>query len=409
MEYWITSPYFSRQAAVDSILREYQLVARTGDYLVYVQWVPPGAPRVGPPPAATAGAQDAVPLAELARRGVAADPALLAGLVAFVGALVAVWRARPRTSRRPADAEMATRDPTRRAAVPSSDSTTRDRHCPGGRRSCRGRLLDCLPNPPAEHFGLRAHLGRCAGTGSGSRPVHDRAHRRDSIPALLSDCPCDPGRVTSRLLAIRGGQIAPGGGERPRFSVLAALRKGRGLLPALLSACFLNAILQGQLVAAAHRGRGASSGLVALDRQAVAWRRLLRRLSDAPGGDRSDPAALPGVPRLPDMAGAMARSAPRDQPRSALSRRPGGAVLLLALIRWRVAEGRLLAALACVPQTIGLYEALPLFLIPTNRWQGYLLAALSYLAAFAQAILVPRMPGASWEATMPPAGPSSSR
>lgn len=89
--------YFSRQAAMDSILREYQLVARTGDYLLY-EWVPPGAPRVGPPPAATAGAQDAVPVAELARRGVAADPALLAGLVAFVGALVTVWRARPNTA-----------------------------------------------------------------------------------------------------------------------------------------------------------------------------------------------------------------------------------------------------------------------------------------------------------------------
>ena len=85
--------YFARNPAVDSILREYQLVARTGDYMVYER-VPPGARRMGPPPAATPGAQDVVPVAELARKGVAVDPALLAGLVAFVGGLVAAWRTR---------------------------------------------------------------------------------------------------------------------------------------------------------------------------------------------------------------------------------------------------------------------------------------------------------------------------
>jgi hypothetical protein len=73
--------------------------------------------------------------------------------------------------------------------------------------------------------------------------------------------------------------------------------------------------------------------------------------------------------------------------------RPGGFLLLLALVRWRQPEARLLAALACVPQTIGLYETLPLFLVPRNRWQGYGLAALSYVAAFAQVALVPRLPG----------------
>jgi hypothetical protein len=85
--------YFARNPAVDSILREYQLLARTGDYLVYER-VPPGARRMAPPPAATPGAQDVVPVAELARKGVAVDPALLAGLVAFVGGLVAAWRTR---------------------------------------------------------------------------------------------------------------------------------------------------------------------------------------------------------------------------------------------------------------------------------------------------------------------------
>jgi hypothetical protein len=73
--------------------------------------------------------------------------------------------------------------------------------------------------------------------------------------------------------------------------------------------------------------------------------------------------------------------------------RPGGVLLLLALLRWRQPEARMLAALACVPQTIGLYETLPLFLIPRTRWEGYGLAAASYLAAFGQAALMPRTPG----------------
>ena len=61
-------------------------------------------------------------------------------------------------------------------------------------------------------------------------------------------------------------------------------------------------------------------------------------------------------------------------------------------------EARLLAGLACIPQTVGLYEALPLFLIPRSRWQGYCMAGLSYVAAFGQ-LLLPRQDGVIWEAT----------
>jgi hypothetical protein len=77
--------------------------------------------------------------------------------------------------------------------------------------------------------------------------------------------------------------------------------------------------------------------------------------------------------------------------------RPGGFVLLLAALRWRTPEGRLLTALACVPQITGLYETVPLFLIPRTRWEGYGLALLSYAAAFAGALAVPRAPGRSLE------------
>ena len=68
---------------------------------------------------------------------------------------------------------------------------------------------------------------------------------------------------------------------------------------------------------------------------------------------------------------------------------PGGFLLLLALLRWRRPEGRLLAALACAPQSIQLYETVPLFLIPRTRWEGYALAASSLLAAFLQAWIFP--------------------
>jgi hypothetical protein len=44
--------------------------------------------------------------------------------------------------------------------------------------------------------------------------------------------------------------------------------------------------------------------------------------------------------------------------------RPGGFLLLLAFLRWRAPEARLLGLLACVPQSVAPYELLPLFLIP---------------------------------------------
>lgn len=52
----------------------------------------------------------------------------------------------------------------------------------------------------------------------------------------------------------------------------------------------------------------------------------------------------------------------------------GGPVLLAALWRWRDPEARLLVALACVPQSAFLYDALPLFLIPRSPWEGATLA-----------------------------------
>lgn len=57
---------------------------------------------------------------------------------------------------------------------------------------------------------------------------------------------------------------------------------------------------------------------------------------------------------------------------------PGGVVALLALTRWRRPEARLLAVLACVPQTTLPYEGVLLFFIPRGWRQALLLCALSW-------------------------------
>lgn len=179
----------------------------------------------------------------------------------------------------------------------------------------------------------------------------------------------------------------------------AALRYGRGLPAALLSANFLNAIIQGQwsplLVAAAvlpalswllaaKPSIGAALFAAFPSRRAVIGGLALLAISFAV------------FPTWPARWADSFRVAVHMSP----IRSPGGVILLLALIRWRQPEARLLAALACVPQIIGLYDTLPLFLIPRSRWQGYALAGLSYVAAFGQVAAVPRAPGMPLEAVL---------
>lgn len=57
---------------------------------------------------------------------------------------------------------------------------------------------------------------------------------------------------------------------------------------------------------------------------------------------------------------------------------PGGAVALLALLRWRRPEARLVAALACVPLTVVSYSFLPLALVAETRMQAIVLALASW-------------------------------
>jgi len=64
---------------------------------------------------------------------------------------------------------------------------------------------------------------------------------------------------------------------------------------------------------------------------------------------------------------------------------PLGPILLLALIRWRQSDARLLLLLAVVPHTVAAYEELPLFLIPNNPRETFVLLIGSHAAQFVQA------------------------
>lgn len=59
--------------------------------------------------------------------------------------------------------------------------------------------------------------------------------------------------------------------------------------------------------------------------------------------------------------------------------RPGGFLLLAALLKWRRPEARLLALLALAPQTGAPYDALPLILALASQREAFVFAALSFV------------------------------
>jgi hypothetical protein len=164
---------------------------------------------------------------------------------------------------------------------------------------------------------------------------------------------------------------------------LAAWRHGAGLGPALLSAGFLNAVVEGQwtpLLVAAAVLPWLGPVLVAKPSIGLAlWLSRPARIA-AVGGAALLALSVAIQPTWPATWLASLHATNHVAP----VLRPGGFLLLLALLRWRTAEGRLLAALACVPHTSSLFETLPLFLIPRTRAQGYALACLSFVALIAK-------------------------
>jgi hypothetical protein len=68
---------------------------------------------------------------------------------------------------------------------------------------------------------------------------------------------------------------------------------------------------------------------------------------------------------------------------------PGGVILLLAALRWRDPDARLLLALSVVPSNLFLYDQLPLFLVARSRRDMFLLFAGSWLAPLVTKMIVP--------------------
>lgn len=66
---------------------------------------------------------------------------------------------------------------------------------------------------------------------------------------------------------------------------------------------------------------------------------------------------------------------------------PGGALILLALFRWRRPEARLLVALACVPQSPTFYDMLPLAFIPSTARESVTLTVLTYIVMTVTALM----------------------
>jgi hypothetical protein len=70
---------------------------------------------------------------------------------------------------------------------------------------------------------------------------------------------------------------------------------------------------------------------------------------------------------------------------------PGGFLLGLALLKWRLPEARLLFVLSAVPQTIVPYELLPLAVIPRTR-REVLLIAVAWMLVYILKVLDNRAP-----------------
>jgi hypothetical protein len=67
-----------------------------------------------------------------------------------------------------------------------------------------------------------------------------------------------------------------------------------------------------------------------------------------------------------------------------ITRLPLGPLVLVALLRWRRPEARLLVALACVPQTNAVNDVLPLFLVTSTFGESLLLAVTTHVVGFVQ-------------------------
>lgn len=75
---------------------------------------------------------------------------------------------------------------------------------------------------------------------------------------------------------------------------------------------------------------------------------------------------------------------------------PAGFLMLLALLRWRRPEARLLVALCLLPQTPGFYDALLLFVIPRTFREALLLCVLGFVVFFTMVFRQPWPTADAW-------------
>jgi hypothetical protein len=167
---------------------------------------------------------------------------------------------------------------------------------------------------------------------------------------------------------------------------LAGLRIGRGFMPVLFSGALLDALTQGAitpvLLAAAVLPAIAPLLILKPTIGAVLWTWRPSRWAVV-GGLAVVALSLLLYPAWPGEWREAVRGAPHRSP----VLRPGGFLLLLAWLRWRTSEGRLLGLLALMPQTVGAYEVLPLFLLARTRREGWLFAVLTFAAMEIKALI----------------------
>jgi hypothetical protein len=76
--------------------------------------------------------------------------------------------------------------------------------------------------------------------------------------------------------------------------------------------------------------------------------------------------------------------------------RLGGIFVLLALLRWRRPEARLIVVLACLPQTAYWYETLPLMLVPATFRESLAFSLFSSLGFLVERYLVDNQPAVAY-------------
>jgi len=168
------------------------------------------------------------------------------------------------------------------------------------------------------------------------------------------------------------------------FFVWALTRRGYSTLPCLLAAPFLAAVQTAQwspLLAASLVI--APLGLVTVAKPTIGAALFAARPTRWPlvGGVILTGLAFAVSPGwFNDWRSSFAEAAARRPLHfSAPIMQPGGFVALAALLRWRRPEGRLITALACVPQTFVIYESLPLLLVPQTLAESVAILVLTYV------------------------------